>query len=482
MASDSRADIACIGLDILHFVLSDVEALGETPQVLQSPEALAYLDCISAEPRFLRALCATLLLKTGMKIRGDEEDMPFDVPELFGPPLVLVKQPCGGQQNTHDASAALLFAVSTFACAIESHGSESFWKSALLEDLRHIEDRSECVRSASTFCSIFLKLLSEDYKALAPAQGKSHDFESLARPLVRYRLLEALKGSLEELTKESISGHEIDEYMLALLADCDIPYICLSVWRDPALLEVSYELIKMMVEADPEEVLHLFVERKESMISLFDLLNLDSSAVSDVNVTSMRRFLASTLEKLAQNGMLTEAVEKFEIRSSAIAALASASLIDDERDSTEEEELTSTGLASGLMQCLVELCTGTDKTGESKVIQLSPIEAEAIARTVGKKICQMVIARFLERAKLQQYEIDDDENIMDAPDVGLLCALAQHEGALHILKSLGGFHALAQVASEGELSAMAALRKVSLYHATITLWASSTLLPRLTVY
>jgi hypothetical protein len=30
------------------------------------------------------------------------------------------------------------------------------------------------------------------------------------------------------------------------------------------------------------------------------------------------------------------------------------------------------------MQCLVvELCTGTDKTGESKVIQLSPIEAEA---------------------------------------------------------------------------------------------------------
>jgi hypothetical protein len=102
---------------------------------------------------------------------------------------------------------------------------------------------------------------------------------------------------------------------------------------------------------------------------------------------------------------------------------------------------------------------------------------------VGKKICQMVIARFLERAKLQGYEIDDDENVMDAPDVGLLCALAQHEGAFHILKSLGGFHALAQVASEGELSAMAALRKVSLYHTTITHWASpSTPLPRSTVY
>ena len=36
----------------------------------------------------------------------------------------------------------------------------------------------------------------------------------------------------------------------------------------------------------------------------------------------------------------------------------------------------------------------------------------------------MVIKRLLERAKLQQYEIHDDEGIMAAPDVAMLCAVA----------------------------------------------------------
>jgi hypothetical protein len=240
----------------------------------------------------------------------------------------------------------------------------------------------------------------------------------------------------------------------------NVPHICLSVWRDPALLELSYGLIKAMVEADPDEVLHLFVENKEAIMSLFDLLNIDQSTEAMVEISEIQRFLASTLEKLAQSGMLTEAVEKFDVRSSAIAALAAACLSEVEPSpDDEEEELTSNKLASGLMQTLVELCTVPSSKGGTKSIELSSVEAVSIAKALGKKICQMVISRFLERAKMKQYEIDDDENVMEAPDVAMLCAIAQHDSALQVLRSIGGLHAIAQVAGEGEITALQALQQ-----------------------
>jgi len=459
--------ITILGLEILLFTLGEVEASGngEIAIILQSPGAIAFLDAVASEGRFVRSLCATLLTKTGMKIKshdseGDDQEM-IDIPNLYGDPLLYVDQKCAGFDNTHDAAAAILFATSVFACAIESHKSESFWKYALLHDLHKAREVNECIRTSSTFCAIYLRLLTEDFVGFVPksAPGKK-DYENLTRPLIRYRLLESVKTSLDELTTESILGHsEIDVYMLSLLVHFNVPHLCLSVWKDPALLELSFGLIKIMVEADPDEVLHLFVESKEAIMSLFDLLNIDRSTETLVEVDEIQRFLATTLEKLAQSGMLTDAVEKFDVRSSAIAALAMACLSEEEQVADDEEELTSNRLASGLMQTLVELCAVPNGEEESKSIELSPGEAEAIAVSLGEKICRMVIARFLERAKLQQYEIEEDENIVDAPDVAMLCAIAQHDIALQNLRSLGGLHAIAMIAGEGESTAILALQK-----------------------
>jgi hypothetical protein len=127
-------------------------------------------------------------------------------------------------------------------------------------------------------------------------------------------------------------------YMLSLLVHFNVPHLCLSVWKDPALLELSYGLIKTMVEADPDEVLHLFVESKEAIMSVFDLLNIDQSTEALVEVNEIQRFLATTLGKLAHNGMLTDAVKKFDVRSSAIAALATACLSEEEVSSDDEED------------------------------------------------------------------------------------------------------------------------------------------------
>ena len=463
---DSMSRLVLLGLDILLLTLGDIEASGngDTAIILQSPGAIAFLDAVASEGRFVRSLCATLMLKTGMKIKSHDstidDDYMIDIPTLYGGPITLVKEKCAGFENTHDAAAAILFATSVFACAIESHKSEAFWKFALLQDMHKFKEGSECIRTSATFCAIYLRLLTEDFVGFVPKSdpGK-RDYESLTRPLVRYRLLEAMKMSLDELTTESVLGHsEIDLYMLSLLVHFNVPHLCLSVWKDPALLELSYGLIKAMVEADPDEVLHLFVESKEAIMSLFDLLNIDRQTQTLVEVDEIQRFLATTLEKLAQSGMLTQAVEKFQVRSSAIAALATACLSEEEQVTDDEEELTSNKLASGLMQTLVELCAVSD-TNDKKTIELSPGEAEAIAVSLGEKICKMVISRFLERAKLKQYEIEDDENIMDAPDVALLCAIAQHDIALQALRSVGGLHAIAMVASEGEITAVLALQK-----------------------
>merc|ERR1712137_1178593 len=46
----------------------------------------------------------------------------------------------------------------------------------------------------------------------------------------------------------------------------------------------------------------------------------------------------------------------------------------------------------------------------------------------------------------------------DAPDVKMLCAIAQHSSALKIIASIGGLHALSLIAAEGELSAIVALK------------------------
>jgi len=457
--SDTRADVTFLGLEILNHVLSDIQEGVSVDQIIQSPSAMAFLDMVSSEPQLIRSLCSTLLLKTNMKLpRHDAETTgapPYDIPKLYGPPLILVNENCAGHDDTHHAAAALLLTSSILACAIESKRSDIFWKTMLLEDLSDNHDEDERLQAAATLSAHFLALLTVDYKPFVPTDPfRKQEYMTITRPLVRYRLLEAMKDSLDAL-----AGDSMDPYTVSVLVNFNIPHVCLSLWKDPALLDLAFELIKKIVDAEPDEVLHLFVEGEAAIASLFDLLNLDSSIETSKNVNEIRRFLASILGQLAEGGLLTRAVEKFDVRSSAITALAAACLSEEERSTDDDEEdATSNRLSSVLMKCLVELCTVDDGL-RGKQIRLSSGEAEAIATNLGKKICHMVLSRFLERAKLQQYEIEDEEDIMEAPDLAMLCALAQHDAALSKLRAVGGLHALSLVAGEGELMAMTALKK-----------------------
>lgn len=461
--TDSRANITVIGLEILHCVLSDVQKDVDTQSVLKSAAAIAFLDSVASERHFVKALCSTLLLKTGMKLKGEEEET-FDIPKLYGPPLVLVREDCDKYANTHEAAASLLFNSAVFACAIDSKRSQVFWNASLLKDLPPSTDFLDCARSAAAFSAHFLSLLDADYKPFLPSQDQGQqDYSLISRPLVRHQLLDSLRDSLNDMsTSKTDSVDAVDPYLIALIINFNVPRVVLSLWKDPALLDLAYSVLKQVVDINPDDILHLFVESKEATLALFDMLNMENPAGSTTDVVEIRRFLAGVLGDLAEGGLLSDAVEKFNERSSAIGALAAACLTEEERGQhgeDEDEDMTSNRLSSGLMRCLVELCTVKLSDGSTK-ISLSPVEAEAIARNLGKKICQMVLTRFLERAKLHQYEMEEDEEIMSAPDVAMLCAVAQHESALHILRSLGGLHALSQIASEGELSAVLVLKKV----------------------
>jgi len=463
-------DIIFFGLEVLSFALSDIEESMDTADVLQSPETAAFLESVQAEPGFVRYLCASIL---PANIDAQEKEKEFyKVPLFYGSPPPVIDDDCGGHRNSRECAVKILFTLSVYACAIECPQSDSFWNACLLrgQTIHKDGDNLGVARSSATFCSAYLQLLERDYEALVPLnKEKRQDYENLTRPLVRYRLLESLGDSLSELTEETIEGSKLDDYMLSLLVSYNLPSIFLSVWKDPALLELTYELMKMTIEAGPDGVLHLFVNIKESVISLFDLLNhKPDSASPDFDMQRIRQLVVSTLAKLAETGLLIEAVEKFGLKSVAIKALASACLSED--FVSKKEELTSQLLASGLVQCLVELCTvDSNKDGRHKrEIILTETEAEAIAQSLGRKICHMVISRYLERAKLQQYDLDEDEIVLNAPDVSLLCAMAQHKSAMRILELIGGLHALAQVAADGEPNALAALLEVRFIFCTPT--------------
>ena len=461
--SDGRADVTFWGLEILHLFLTDLERGAGIQAVIQDPMTNTFLETLSRTPGLIKALCATLLTSTKMRFpRYDDETGEgdsFDIPRSYGPAVVLVKESCAGFKDTHGAAMGLLFSITAYTCATESSESDAVWDAVLFRsDTPTQGDEADGRRLGATLAAHYLCLLLEDKNSpfLLPT-GKTmprqlEEFKSISRPLVRHQLLEGLKYHL--------MADASDPYMASMLVAFQVPRICLSIWQDPALVDLAFELIRLMVDSHEEDLIHIFVESKPTLLSLFDMLNAESSVeIPAEQVGEIRKVVANILGSLAESGLLTTSVERFGVKSSAVSALAAACLADEVRgdDDDDDELATSATMSSRCMACLVELCT-VEKKGK-KTMQLGPDESVAIAKRLGKKICQMVISRFIERAKLRQYDVDEDDNVMDAPDVKLLCAIAQHGNALKVIASIGGLHALSLVAAEGELSAVLALKK-----------------------
>ena len=457
MLDTTGEHVAAAGIEIVQGAIAELHSSHDTVDVLHSAEARFFVDSVGGVVSFVRALCATLMQRvTGIDIEDSYGDF-LQLPTVYGPPLNGSAGPCAGFDSFEEACASVLFTTAVYASAVDSAHSDIFWRSFLALDQFGTKDEILCRRAAATLSALFLSLMSQLYRGFQPqGHGQDSGYRELLYPLLRHRLLEALK---DIVNSSLVDSTRIDDIVLKSLVIFNVPRICLSSWHDPALLELSYELLSVLMQKEPDVVQHAFLDSKETLMCLLNLLTMGSSSQSTVDSGDLRRFLTLTLQKLAGSGALTEAVEKFDIKSYAISALAEGCLSEEGNTKEEEDdELTSNRLSNGLMQCLVDLC----KTNESDSTRLrvKPNDAVVITKKLGKKICQMVISRFLERARMQQYGFHDHEDVMAAPDVAMLCALAQHEESLQILLAIGGFHALAQVAGEGDISAIEAIAKV----------------------
>jgi hypothetical protein len=106
-------------------------------------------------------------------------------------------------------------------------------------------------------------------------------------------------------------------------------------------MHLAFGLIKPMVGAHDENLVHIFIESKQ--LSLFHMLN---ASVDTEEVQEIRYVVASILEMLAENGLLTQVVVKYDIRREAIASFAAACLANNEHCDDDDKLATSATLSS----------------------------------------------------------------------------------------------------------------------------------------
>lgn len=414
--SDPRADVIFLGLEILH------ACLGQVDGDYMSAEAMALIDAVAGEPAFLNALCATLLVSTQMKIpQHDAPETALSIPKTYGPPLILVPETCAGFENTHQAAMAFLWHMCVTACMIPSQRSDTFWNLILQSKKNDTQD------AVVTLCLHFLKILEN---------SPSFVTDPLTKPLVCHNLLERLA---------SVSDWSEGPYLTSVLIAFDTPSVLLNLWKDDALQDLCHQILQAIMR-EPTDILHAFLP---ALVPLLDLLSFAADPTK-------KQFLASIVSQLAESGLLASSSASIP-RDKAMQALAAACLSEQEAAPGEDEDVTGARLSSVLLQCLVDFCVANETTG---LLSLTTSQATQLAKDLGPTMSRMVVSRFLERARLKQYDMHHDEDdISEAPDVQLLVSVAQYKEALQVLRRQGGLHALSLIASEGQVAALEALQQ-----------------------
>jgi len=461
---DGRADVCIQALDMFQSIFA---ALPTLQSQLSSPLVSGLMEVVAREPALIHALCATLLAHKDptMKLPHFQQQPPkedFTISNAYGPPLLLVAERCGKYPNTYSAALHFLYRITVLSTGMDNSASETIWNTMMHhtlseEDAGVDEDGKPLSSLAATLCAKFLLTLHENTLTPHKKSADYQDFITITSPLIRHNLLEALKANLDME----------DEYSQSLLVAMQVPGICLKIWDNPHLRTLAFEIISMMVgnsSSSSNNLVRIFVESKTTLSSLFQMLATAPPPEPNQGEeqSDIRAVVAHILGSLAETGLLTQAVERFGLKSAAISGLASACLTTSNTAATntetknDDELATSATLSSRCMECLVDLLKGG---GDVETTYITKADAEVIANSLGKKICQMVLSRFIERAKLSQYDNDEEEDICSAPDVIMLVAMSQHAPALRIIADLGGTSALCMVAGEGHIPALRALLK-----------------------
>jgi len=432
-------------LDIIGLILSDINA-ANAPNfnpALRDAMLRQFVDEMSGQEQFLRALVATMVATRDTDI----EKLSIS-PSLYGTPLRLPRD--AGRHPAEYQSIKVLFNISSILCCgdVNGTGKEHFLHAFMLKGVR---GATETVAFA---CSVFLQILMDEVNGLCVPQNPAErvSFLEVKLPPIRSILLEGLSSSLDEC----MSGNGSRTHAETLICYFKIPQLCLRFCQSKTVSQAAFDLYENIVLPLPTDVLgDLLLADKSSLVTLFDLVTGQNNAVPDYEHS--KQTFALTLGNLAKAGSLSSAVEHFGVRNNAIAALSAAMQGSEDGNIDEHED--------NLPRICVESLAAILCNNEQDELEITALEARAIAMSTGKVLSSTVLSRFFTQASLESTFDDtmdhssDRSTISKSAEARLLCSLASFPETLEILKKVGGLEAIGLIAHEGELLAIRAVQK-----------------------
>ena len=513
----SMEAISKLGLEILQYLLSDLDMpqLSSPPSYAEVPggvlggtsngddtrhddEASAFVDAVAHQACFIRALCATMLLGVNFyeasdqsspqplpsdSINGGEENglntpFAFDISPLYGPSLVLYEGACAGFPSPHQASCAILFQMAALCSSLPSESSNNnFWDTFLITEDQAMVDENTRLMTAAAMCAAFLDILMDEENGVCVPRNpvQKNQYLTFSLSLVRRKLLEGIQANLSEVVASNtgIGDSSLNDAHLSVLSMMKRYHLlqnCLVLCSHSALFDQSFHIFADAVAAFPDTVIQLVLSDKDSARAILDLLVSCTDSGNFNRSVHCQQVISYAVGRASEWDILGPNIDKHDLRTKAIASLCAACLSEDEEggpsDATEITIFDEVDVASTCMEGLVGIFTVSRTESRTPLLQMSSNEAKALSTTLGKKVSDMVLTRFMKRAEVQgTHSMNEEEgmgrhSITDAPEVKLLCTLSACSDALPALFEAGGLQALSLIATEGELSAIEAMREV----------------------
>lgn len=458
-----------LGLELLLCIVLEVE---NTDVSMRETHSALFVKTVMKHNSFIRRLCATMLHSAEENSTTKPEIEP-----IYGPALSLCQEPCANFGSSLQAAVSILFSIAAYCSLTDSVINTAFWDLFFEKRNRSMSDSDGKQASIVAACAVFLNILADEGTGICVPKDSSklEYYSSVTLPCVRERLLYGLHTAFTEINDLSGRCDQKDSSLQNVLRHFGVTQACLSMCTSSANIDSAFTVLEILLHDFPDVTLSAICSENHSLATVFEMLSIGTENDHDYDTKPeiLRQFAALALSSAGNKGILGPATKRFGLRSIAIASLSAACLADD-LDTGEciEEDLADSGLSIATM-CIRSLVgvlslhditdDGTQPFENKKMIILSPGEAKAVSSSLGKKLSEIILARFMKHAEVQDPENvndpDNDLSVTESPEVLLLCALASRKEALPDLCAHGGLDALSLVAAEGETAAILGLHE-----------------------
>lgn len=432
---DISDEMSRIALETISVLVSDVF-------ISPNHEELSRLMYdISGKHTFLKRIIATVTAYEQERVVDSglaTSDVNLTVPSLYGKSF---------PKDVSGTAVRLLFQITWLFCS-DMDSRAYFFNTFMLRD------EKEASPTVAVACCLFLNILSDETMGFGIHMDAREKSLYLGTRLsnVRKFLIEGLSFSLERcMSSPTLRSHTED-----IIRSFQIPQRCLLFCQMEDIASEAFNLFRIVTKIGTDSVGKMFLRDKPSLMALLDMVMADHFQYE--NKEQVKRTSALLLGSLAKEGSLSAAVIELGLRSRAIAALTAATVIDGGEETIIDEDESS--LSRICVDCLESLLCN-----EQRQIEMTPIEARAIASVIGKVLSSTVLGRFFTQASrestLGSSYVDnsiDRAIISRSSESRLLCAMSAFPESLIILSKVGGLEAIGLLAHDGDITAIRALK------------------------